>query len=108
MKKIEMNLLKSNEFDDGKERYIGMWKTVEKGRLVGGHEAYYSNPKDLFNAVRESYGRANIQISVKSEELSDVLRDLYWYKDRVAIENSELIEIVKEQQNGGHKVGLIA
>lgn len=104
---IIMNLLRTEPYDDGNRRFIGMYQTVSEGILRGGPEAIYTTPEKMFDALRKMYGEKT-EISVKSEKLSQELEESHWFRGRTPIEEPELTEIVNEQKKGGHKVELVA
>ena len=103
MVEIVMNLLKTEKYDDGIRRYVGMYETVTEGNLKGGPEAIYRNPDKLFESLRKIFGE-DLEVRVKSEELPPELRSINWFKGRIKVEDPELKGIIENQQQGGHRV----
>jgi len=101
-----LNLLRTEPYEDGQRRYVGMYETKTNGPLVGGPEAIGRTPEKVFDLLREQLG--DVKILVRSEDLPAELTSRNWYKDRVTIGRSELTAIVKSQQKGGQDVELAA
>ena len=100
-----MNLLKTEPYQDGNPRYIGMYNTSTEGPLKGGPELIFREPNALFQRLRKDCGE-DITVKVRSEELPKELNNITWFSGRSQIELSELLEIIKQQTEQGYDIGL--
>ena len=97
-----MNLLKTEPWNDGEPRYVGMISLGEMGFM----EPIYRNPKDLFDNIRKD-ARGSEQIVVTSRPIPKEITDrCAWYRGRNPLDSEELESIVAQQREGGYDVSI--
>jgi hypothetical protein len=60
----------------------------------------------MFGDMANLFGEETL-ILLESKELPKEIQELEWYRRRRVIAKDELVRIITEQKNGGHKVALL-